>query len=429
MRCILLLMVLNGFVLRPAGAFVHSGSTHGRAQAGQDPTPDTGGIGVLVEPCAQGVRVVQTIEGSPASKAGIKAGDILHSVTNYDGEKGTKTIVLGNNPDQIGKLLLGPLGARIDVSVLRDGMDAPITFNLVRAHIDLPVVPDIANLHPAFTVTPDQFKERVKVGQDLARKGRKVEDVWSKFAKTPGWSRGKRGRANGRVWCLQFDGGDVVTETFRAERLYEKSSLPEYLATQGGFSNELQFQVALVSQPKVGRDDTASILAALAGAVDPTNAGKYAAQVPERVLAEADASEVRAIKFVLSDDKGNNYAAESEGQESSGTMTFSGVIPTQTTGEVNTTASGTASAVGTGGYATASGNMYTRSVYTRTEFVPYTSNHPYYQARYFVRFPLFDEKGRPRIMSDAKEVTLRIITEKGEMNVVYKLSAPKGKKK
>jgi hypothetical protein len=409
-------------------AIAQNGSADNHKLVEQVAAADIGGIGVFVEPCNQGVCVVEVIEGSPASKAGIKAGDILHSVTTYDGDKGTTTIVLGKSPEETGKLLMGPRGTRVEVSVLRDGKEMPINFNLVRAHVELPVLPDAANLHPAFTITPDQFKEWTKLGQEMARKGRKEEDVWSKFAKTPGWSRGKRGRANGKVWSLQFDGGDIVYQSYRSERLYEKSSLPGYLATQGGFSKELQFQVALVSQPKIGRDDTSSILAALAGAVNPTNAAKYAAQVPERVLAEADATEVRAVKFVLSDDKGNNYAAEAEGQESAGTMTFSGVNPTQKTTEVNTNATASANAVGTGGYATATANVYARSVYTQTEYVPYTSDHPYYQARYTVRFPLFDEKGHTRITADVKELTLRIITEKGEMNVIYKLPAARGTK-
>jgi len=60
-----------------------------------------------------------------------------------------------------------------------------------------------------------------------------------------------------------------------------------------------------------------------------------------------------------------------------------------------------------------------------TEFVPWSESHPYFSATYNVDFPLFDASGQPLIKTDAKSITLHMITPNGEKQVTYDLQPPK----
>src|SRR5207302_10198784 len=51
---------------------------------------DFEGIGAVLEPFFDDVRVVRPFEDSPAFKAGIKPKDVIFSVTNYDPDSGKK---------------------------------------------------------------------------------------------------------------------------------------------------------------------------------------------------------------------------------------------------------------------------------------------------------------------------------------------------
>ncbi|MGC8667456.1 MAG: S41 family peptidase [Chthonomonadales bacterium] len=101
---------------------------------------DFEGIGAVLEPYGQDVRVVRPIEGSPAYRAGLKPHDVIYSVTNYDQGSKKTTVVLGKNINDVVKLIKGPQGTRVDVAVIRKGRSTPITFHLIRAHIEPPTV-------------------------------------------------------------------------------------------------------------------------------------------------------------------------------------------------------------------------------------------------------------------------------------------------
>ena len=103
---------------------------------------DFEGIGAVLEPFFQDVRVVRPIEDSPAFKAGLKAKDIIFSVTNYtdSGKKIDTKSALGKNINEVVTWIKGPKGTKVDVTVMRKGVSAPITFNLTRAHIETPTI-------------------------------------------------------------------------------------------------------------------------------------------------------------------------------------------------------------------------------------------------------------------------------------------------
>ncbi len=85
----------------------------------------TGGIGVYITGNGRYVEVANTVPGSPADKAGIKAGDVIIEI---DGES-----MISKGSDYLSARLRGKIGTEVKVTVLRD--DEEIEFVIVRSEI------------------------------------------------------------------------------------------------------------------------------------------------------------------------------------------------------------------------------------------------------------------------------------------------------
>jgi len=92
------------------------------------------GIGVTVEtsPKTGYVTVVAPIKNSPGEKAGLKTGDAIIQV---DGKDITKLTL-----DEAVNLIKGPSGTKVKLTVLREGVQEPLTFTITRAKIDMPTI-------------------------------------------------------------------------------------------------------------------------------------------------------------------------------------------------------------------------------------------------------------------------------------------------
>ncbi len=86
-----------------------------------------GGLGIEVTTDGGFLKVVAPIDDTPASEAGIEAGDII---TQIDG-KTMKDLPLG----EAVKLMRGEPGSEIEVTVVREGEDKPLDFKMKRAVI------------------------------------------------------------------------------------------------------------------------------------------------------------------------------------------------------------------------------------------------------------------------------------------------------
>ena len=82
-----------------------------------------GGLGIQVTMEDGYVKVVSPIDDTPASRAGLKSGDLISSI---DGES-----VLGLTLDQAVDLLRGPVDSEVTITVVR-GQDEPFDVTLVR---------------------------------------------------------------------------------------------------------------------------------------------------------------------------------------------------------------------------------------------------------------------------------------------------------
>src|SRR6202521_2440790 len=85
------------------------------------------GVGMTVGPQENHTVVLAPMPGSPASKAGIRPGDIIQ---NVDGKPTD-----GLTTSEVADLLKGPKGTVVHVAVLREGYAQPLTFTVTRDEI------------------------------------------------------------------------------------------------------------------------------------------------------------------------------------------------------------------------------------------------------------------------------------------------------
>jgi len=98
------------------------------------------GLGVELKTAADGLLVVHVIPGSPAERAGIRAGDHLVGV-------GGRSIG-GMNVDEAAQLLQGPEGSLVTLAILRAPAPAR-AITVRREHVEVPSVEDVRLLDPA----------------------------------------------------------------------------------------------------------------------------------------------------------------------------------------------------------------------------------------------------------------------------------------
>src|SRR5258708_939680 len=90
------------------------------------------GIGIEVEVRDGKVTVVSPLDGSPAQKAGILPGDAIEKVNGQD--------VSHAGLDEVSRLIRGPSGSSVVVTVLRPGAAELLDFTVTRQEVKVPDV-------------------------------------------------------------------------------------------------------------------------------------------------------------------------------------------------------------------------------------------------------------------------------------------------
>tara|TARA_B100000900_G_scaffold405705_1_gene415685 strand:- start:590 stop:1726 length:1137 start_codon:yes stop_codon:yes gene_type:complete len=88
-----------------------------------------GGLGIEVSMESGVVKVISPIDDTPASRAGIKAGDYIVKINNLQ--------VQGKSLSEAVDLMRGPVGSGIELTVRRRGEKKALTFNIVREIIQI----------------------------------------------------------------------------------------------------------------------------------------------------------------------------------------------------------------------------------------------------------------------------------------------------
>ena len=98
------------------------------------------GVGMTIQQQNNKVYVVFPFEGTPSFKAGIHPGDVIYSVD------GKQVSVDGKIPDglastdMVAKALKGPRGTHVQATMIREGQEKPLVFDLIRDEIPHPSV-------------------------------------------------------------------------------------------------------------------------------------------------------------------------------------------------------------------------------------------------------------------------------------------------
>ena len=88
-----------------------------------------GGLGIEVSMESGVVKVISPIDDTPASRAGIKAGDYIVKINDIQ--------VQGKSLSEAVDLMRGPVGSGIDLTIRRSGEKKALTFNIVREIIQI----------------------------------------------------------------------------------------------------------------------------------------------------------------------------------------------------------------------------------------------------------------------------------------------------
>lgn len=201
-----------------------------------DTTGEFGGIGIVITMQKGLLTVIAPIEGTPAYKAGVLAGDIIIKV---DGES-TKDMMLW----EAVKKMRGPEGEPVTITVVRKGETKPIDFELVRAKIPIESIKHLA-LKPGYGyVRITNFQDRTTDDLNAALTELESGDVPLKglildLRDNPG------GLLNQAIQVSDtfLDDGTVVsikgrlrkhTKVFKASRDQERHNYPMVVLINGG---------------------------------------------------------------------------------------------------------------------------------------------------------------------------------------------------
>jgi carboxyl-terminal processing protease len=98
------------------------------------------GLGILVTKRNDQVTVITPLEGTPAARLGIRAGDVISEVEGQS----TDDLSL----DEVVKRLKGPKGTTVHIKIMRVGMKEPIPLTIVRAAIPTNSISNVLMLQP-----------------------------------------------------------------------------------------------------------------------------------------------------------------------------------------------------------------------------------------------------------------------------------------
>lgn len=93
---------------------------------------DFAGVGIVIEERAGQVVITDVLEGSPASEAGLRAGDAIVAV---DG-----VATAGQTLEQVSQMIRGAENTPVVLTIRRAGQDAQLTFSITRRRIQQRVV-------------------------------------------------------------------------------------------------------------------------------------------------------------------------------------------------------------------------------------------------------------------------------------------------
>ncbi|WP_420381213.1 S41 family peptidase [Novosphingobium sp.] len=155
-----------------------------------------GGLGLTVSLDDGAVKVIAPTKGSPADKAGVKAGDFI---THLDGK-----LIFGGSLDDAVDQMRGPPGTKVNLRLYRVGRDDPIEVSITRQIIELQPV-DGKVVGSIGVISVSSFSANVAA---------QVNDAWAKIRMQTG------GHPSGLILDLRGDPGGLLDEAVALSDLF-----------------------------------------------------------------------------------------------------------------------------------------------------------------------------------------------------------------
>jgi len=235
-----------------------------------------GGIGIYVDTRSDQLTVAKPIEGTPAFKKGIKAGDVIVKIN----DKETK----GMDPDVAISMMRGRVGTPVKLVVFRKSAHKMLTFEIVREEIEVPTVEgkilpgtDIAYIQLSlFTAVSDNelanvFKKLIK-----ERTGKEVSTSnFSEFNREI-----KKSGIKGIIFDLRDNPGGELEAAVRVADFFVPKGPIVFIDYRAGEDETYEADRNRVELPLVVlvNEGSASASEIVAGAVKETKAGTVVGQ-------------------------------------------------------------------------------------------------------------------------------------------------------
>jgi len=139
-----------------------------------------GGLGITVGMKNDVLTVISPIDGTPASKAGIKAGDVILKIENQS--------TLNMNIDEAVNLMRGKAGTKIKITIFRKGAPKPIPFEITRDIINIQSVTSKMLNDGILHIRVASFDKKVaeSVQKDIEKYGSSVKGIALDLRNNPG---------------------------------------------------------------------------------------------------------------------------------------------------------------------------------------------------------------------------------------------------
>jgi carboxyl-terminal processing protease len=183
-----------------------------------------GGLGIEVGMEAGVVKVISPIDDTPASRAGIKAGDYIVKIND--------TQVQGKSLNEAVDLMRGPVGSAIELTIRRRGKKKALTFNVVREIIQIKSVKaDLLEKSIGYvrlTSFNDNSGEQIKKEIEKLEKNKNVKSYILDLRNNPG------GLLSQAIKISDFflDNGEIVSTKSR-----KASENRKWFAKEGDLTN------------------------------------------------------------------------------------------------------------------------------------------------------------------------------------------------
>ena len=183
-----------------------------------------GGLGIEVSMEAGVVKVISPIDDTPASKAGLKAGDYIVKINNIQ--------VQGKSLAEAVDLMRGPVGSGIELTVRRRGEKKALTFNIVREIIEIQSVKSEILENNIGYIRLTSFNEnssnQIKKQVEKLKKNKSVNAFILDLRNNPG------GLLSQAITISDFflDNGEIVSTKSR-----KKSENRKWFAKKGDITN------------------------------------------------------------------------------------------------------------------------------------------------------------------------------------------------